>query len=113
MVNPRKLIEQMLSVAMKEVTENDWNQINATVEAEFSAIVDRIAEIQRRAASGEISEEGAERLFQNQVGLMHSALYLDRVLKRLAVQRLVNTVFNAIGGIVNQWVGFELIEVED
>lgn len=113
MIDLRELIEKMLSIAMKEVTESNWKQINTTVEAEFSAIVDRIAEIQRRVVSGEISEEGAERLFQNQVSLMHSALHLDRVLKRLAVQRLVNTVFNAIGGIVNQWVGFELIEVED
>ena len=44
---------------------------------------------------------------------MPQALNFDKVLKKLEVQRLVNTVFNVIGEIINRSVGFKLIEVED
>ena len=111
--NVEKLLQDMLSVAAQEVVQSDWAKIQQTADSEFRDILSRVQEIQRLLDEGQISKEAAERLFDNQVALSHSVLGTVRVLRKLEVQRVLRAVLNVIGGTVNNFVGFELIEVED
>ena len=111
--NVQELLQDMLSVAAQEIVRSDWAKIQQTADSEFRHILARVQEIQRLLDEGQISEEKAERLFDNQVALSHSVLGTVRVLRKLEVQRVLRAVLNVIGGTVNNFVGFELIEVED
>lgn len=111
--NVKELLQDMLSVAAQEIVQSDWAKIQQTADFEFREILARVQEIQRLLDEGQISEETADRLFDNQVALSHSVLGTVRVLRKLEVQRVIRAVLNAIGRTVNNFVGFNLVEVED
>lgn len=111
--NVQELLQDMLSVAAQEIVRSDWAKIQQTADFEFREILARVQEIQRLLDKGQISEEAADRLFDNQVTLTNRALRAVSLLRKLEVQRVLRVVLNVIGGTVNNFVGFELIEVED
>lgn len=111
--NVQELLRDMLSVAAQEIVRSDWAKIQQMADFEFREILARVQEIQRLLDEGQISEEKADRFFHNQVALSHDILGTVRVLRKLEVQRVLRAVLNVIGGTVNNFVGFELIEVED
>lgn len=110
--NVQELLENMLSVAAREMARGNWAKIQQTADFEFRDILARVQEIQRLLDEGQISEEAADRLFNDQVALAHSALNVVKVLEKLEVQRVIRAVLNVIGDTVNKFVGFKLIDVE-
>ena len=111
--NVPELLEIMISTAVQEITEGNWQKIQQTAEYEFGAILQRVQEIRRLRAADQISKESAERLLDNQVSLTESTLHLVRVLRKQMVRRMIDAVLNAIGSIVNRYVGLDIIQVED
>ena len=110
--NVQELLEAMVSAAVQEITQGNWAKIQQTAEYEFEAILRRVEEIHRLRHTGEISEESAERLLDNQVSLTESALHLVRMLRKQMVRRMIDAVLSAIGSIVNRYIGFNLIQIE-
>ena len=108
----QQLLSTMLSTA-KEIAQNDWDEIEQIAKKEFGIILRRIEDIGIDRKADRLSEGEAQFLLSAQVSLSQIVLNRLEVLGTLKAQRMINTVFNAIGGIVNRFVGFELIEVED
>lgn len=110
--NVPELLGNMLSVAAREMAQGNWAKIQQTADFEFRDILERVQEIQRLLDEDQISEEAADRLFDNQIALARSALNVVKVLEKLEVQRVIRAVLNVIGDTVNKFVGFKLIDVE-
>lgn len=108
----QQLLSKMVSVA-REIAQNDWDEIEQIAKDEFEMILNRIERIGIKHKAGKLSDEEAKLLLDLQVLPAQTVLGRREVLGSLKAQRMITAVFNAIGGIVNRFVGFELIEVED
>ena len=108
----QELLGKMLSTA-KEIAQSDWAEIENIAEYRFGTILKQIEEIRIDRKAGKLSEAEAKFLLDIQVIPAQIALRRLEVLGSLKAQRITTAAFNAIGGIVNRFVGFELIEVED
>ena len=111
-LDTQQLLSDMVSVA-REIAQNDWDEIEQIAKDEFEMILKRIERIGIKHKAGKLSDEEAKLLLDLQVLPVQAVLGRLEVLGSLRAQRITTAVFNAIGGIVNRFVGFELIEVED
>lgn len=111
-LDTQQLLSKMVSVA-RDIAQNDWDEIEQIATDEFEMILKRIERIGIKHRAGNLSEAEGKLLLDLQVVPAQTVLGRREVLGSLRAQRIITAVFNAIGGIVNRFVGFELIEVED
>lgn len=106
------LLNTMLSAAKDELSSLSEDQLPKVTE-QFQSIAEAAAHIAAEKIAGTLSEEEARRRFK--ILELESMITLLRVkgVALVSAERIIKSTLNAIAGLVNGVVGFELIEIDD
>ncbi len=106
------LLKTMLAAAKDELSFLSEDQ-SLKVTKQFQSIAEAAAHVEVEKIAGTLSEEEAGRRFK--ILELESKITLLRVkgVALVSAERIINSALNAIAGLVNGVVGFELIEIDD
>lgn len=103
------LVTQMLSAGASAFGEN-WTRASAYAETEFRQIAQTIAGIESDLAQvpPAYTPDAAKLLFTMQLQSLQNTLIAEAQMVEIAVQAAIKAVLAAVGGMVQQALGFDL-----